>query len=393
MANPVLFLSPARSQSRAGVVSPTLVGSVVDTTDGTNRWWQFLESTSNLQGDNSFETGGATWLASGTATYTQVTTPTAPITDGTHCAKVVTAALGDGIQAGTANYVPCLNGQTWTVSMDLTGAVGGELVAIVISLRDSGGAGLAQVPQSGNFTLSTLPQRFSFTFTISQVGAAFIRVKALIQQAGAKTFYIDRVQVEQKDHATAWATSTRTGGSISQVAPVDLSPYSGSAYIRYLYATGQGQGTNGGQLWSIGSTTDTQLGILLSTALGFFITNDATSGSGANTVATTSGGSIQSGYHEWNGLTHRARGSTATAFVTSARAAPNGVFTPTTVAIADSSTGVNTYAINGNIYSITIFDTPLTPAEIGALDATPTAQLGFSSVVTNSIPHGLLIGS
>lgn len=399
---PVAVFSPNVSRAKTGLITLSKAGAVWDTTLDGAPAWRVMEGTVNTFPDPFFKASPGTYVGINTGGSVATTANTEvmnPLTGGYMGFKAVNdgTAGSQGLLTTVAAQLAAIAGQSVTISVDLAGTVGAP-VAIVLSQRDSGGAVVTE--QIGpTITLSATPTRYSATFVVSGATVTHVRAKVYRQGAvAAYTLHADRLQVEAKAYATTFcpskdsfgvvlpgqqwngtpdaSTSTRTNGVISTPIPSELSPYTGSVYVRHeavpilplqqtLYNIGQGTaGTD--RVYGVKSASAGQYQAITRSNSGTYI------GVSANGYPVS--GSMTT-YHEWTAGAMRARSF-------------NGTFTSTNREPVQGSWGPNPMNIGtggqiqwgASIAILLAYPRPLTTQELATLDATPPYRLGWETL-------------
>jgi hypothetical protein len=162
------------------------------------------EGTVNYHINPSAEHGAAdmsnSWGFTGSATRTKSTDQAA---DGTNsCKLVVSAVANSGAASPPSAQAPAATiGQAWTASFDIYGD--GSDLRIAMVERNSSNT-LLSAHDGSNFTAPASWNRYTYTYTLDQATTAKVNTYTRNVGADATTFYMDRGQLEQKDHATTF---------------------------------------------------------------------------------------------------------------------------------------------------------------------------------------------
>lgn len=179
-------------------------------------------------------------------------------------------------------------------------------------------------------------------------------------------------------HASA---STRAESKVTSPIPSSLSSLKGSVYIRAL---GPRLNISSQNLYFMnigaGASVSDRVVIRENSAQGlvdylWISSNGAPKAVGVSGYAADT---VSSLYHDWNGTVINGRAANGS-MATGTRDAPNGSWGVSTMSIGNHTT--NGFALNSIIGPVLIYDRPLTDTERATLDATPTALLGWSSLL------------
>lgn len=264
MPVPELLLKPTASVANDGAgnpvaITPTLGGDVAVVPD-MGQWgdaWRGHEATTNLVPNPSFETDTSGWNGFGAPSTFAVSSAQAQ--DGVSSLHVVSSGsglqgLGQAIVASGGTYPP----GAYTIFAWVYGAGAAIGRDIFIQMNVLGGAS-AMSPSQAVMPVVAGWQRVVLTHTIVATDRTRIDVYCRVNHGAAgESVYWDAVQLEQRDHATAFTTGSRA-------APTVNVPYDGtlgSVLIRYAendtpavaHLTAPGPVGTYGQLTHDGST-------------------------------------------------------------------------------------------------------------------------------------------
>ena len=154
-----------------------------------------------------------------------------------------------------ATAIEVAQGQTWTVSLDYaTDYENAANTRLAFNERTAGGV---QIEIADGPALPEGPtlQRAAFTRTLAQatVGRLSCYLRSTVPSSGTYTFWIDRAQIEQKDHATtpcpeytdstaatlrdgyAWLDTAHNSASTRAAAKIELPLASAPDWVAYRY--------------------------------------------------------------------------------------------------------------------------------------------------------------